>query len=63
MAIREATESKTCSVLKGGVHLLKPLTLPASSKTENDKHRRVIHLEFNNKELPGQLEWLEREVL
>ena len=40
---------------------MKPLILHASSKTENDTHRRVIHLEFNNHELPGGLDWLERE--
>ncbi|WP_187261739.1 phytanoyl-CoA dioxygenase family protein [Pontibacter beigongshangensis] len=59
--IRDSAESKCCKVQKGGVHLMKPLTMHASSKTENNKHRRVIHLEFNNKELPGELEWLERE--
>ena len=59
--LRETSEIKTCKVKKGGVHLLKPLTLHASAKTENDKHRRVIHLEFNCRELPGELEWLERE--
>ncbi|MBJ6118095.1 WYL domain-containing protein [Pontibacter sp. BT310] len=59
--LRESAESKSCKVLKGGVHLLKPLTLHASSKTLNEKHRRVIHLEFNSKELPDGLEWLERE--
>lgn len=61
--IKETTEAKCCKVLKGGVNLLKPLTLHASAKTENDKHRRVIHLEFNCRELPGKLEWLEREVM
>ncbi|RDC61893.1 WYL domain-containing protein [Adhaeribacter pallidiroseus] len=62
-ALREVGEIKTCNVKKGGVHLLKPLTLHASAKTENDKHRRVIHLEFNCRELPGELEWLERETI
>ena len=59
--IREENESKACKIKRGGVHLLKPLTLHASAKTENDKHRRVIHLEFNNRELPGDLDWRERE--
>ncbi|MGV3588785.1 MAG: WYL domain-containing protein [Adhaeribacter sp.] len=62
-ALRETTESKCCKVAKGGVHLMKPLTLHASAKTQNDKHRRIIHLEFNNLELPGELEWLERQSL
>jgi len=61
--LRDNSEHKCCRVPKGGVHLLKPLTLHASSKTENDRHRRVIHLEFNNKELPGELDWLEKEVI
>jgi len=61
--LREEAEIKSCKVLKGGIHLIKPLTVHASSKTENDKHRRVIHLEFNNVELPGELEWLEKESL
>lgn len=59
--IREISERKSCPVRQGGVHLLKPLTLHASSKTENGRHRRVIHLEFNNRELPGELAWAERE--
>ncbi|MFC6998872.1 WYL domain-containing protein [Rufibacter roseus] len=59
--IRETEEPKCCKVLRGGVHLMKPLTLHASSKTENDQHRRVIHLEFNCLELPEKMEWLERE--
>ena len=59
--LRESSESKCCKVQKGGVHLMKPLTLHASSKTLNESHRRVIHLEFNNQELSGELDWLERE--
>jgi ectoine hydroxylase-related dioxygenase (phytanoyl-CoA dioxygenase family) len=59
--IRESAESKSCPVRQGGVHLLKPLTLHASAKTENNTHRRVIHLVFNNRELPGELELAERE--
>lgn len=42
---------------------MKPLTLHASSKTENARHRRVIHLEFSNRDLPGKLAWLEKVVL
>ena len=40
---------------------MKPLSLHASSKSQNESHRRVIHLEFNNQELPEELDWLERE--
>ena len=50
-----------CSVPAGGVHLMKPLLLHASSKSRSTKRRRVVHLEFTSLELPGGLEWLERE--
>ena len=50
-----------CSVPAGGVHLMKPLLLHASSKSKSTKRRRVVHLEFASLELPGGLEWLERE--
>lgn len=51
---------QVCKVKKGGVMLMKPLTLHASGRSTNTKKRRVIHLEFNNQNLPGSLEWLER---
>lgn len=48
-----------CEVEKGGVMLMKPLTLHASNRTTNGKQRRVIHLEFNKHQLAQPLEWLE----
>lgn len=50
-------------VREGGVQLMKPLLLHCSSKTLNQKRRRVIHLEFSSLDLPGKLEWLEKEVI
>ncbi len=50
-----------CSVEKGGVMLMKPLLLHASSKSISEFDRRVIHLEFCNKEVP--MEWLERKEI
>lgn len=50
----------SCTVPKGGVMLMKPLLLHSSSRTTNDKQRRVIHIEFSNKELPEGLNWSER---
>lgn len=53
-----------CEVKQGGVMLMKPLLLHASSRTTNQQRRRVIHIEFSNSELPNQLHWAERlEVL
>lgn len=52
-----------CEVEKGGIMLMKPLTLHASERTTNHKQRRVLHLEFSTKQLTKPLEWLEFETL
>jgi len=49
-----------CDVKKGGVMLMKPLTLHASNRTTNKKPRRVIHLELNKNKLDKPLNWLEQ---
>jgi ectoine hydroxylase-related dioxygenase (phytanoyl-CoA dioxygenase family) len=53
----------TCVVEAGGIHIMKPLLLHASSKATGEKHRRVIHLEFNTRDLPNSLTWSEKQVL
>jgi ectoine hydroxylase-related dioxygenase (phytanoyl-CoA dioxygenase family) len=47
-----------CSVGRGGVLLMKPLLLHASSASHHPSHRRVIHIDFASVELPGGLRWL-----
>ncbi|WP_347567266.1 WYL domain-containing protein [Olleya sp. YS] len=47
----------------GGVQLLKPLLLHASSETTVQRRRRVLHLEFSSIELPNGLEYAEHENL
>ncbi|MCU7618637.1 phytanoyl-CoA dioxygenase family protein [Chryseobacterium sp. PBS4-4] len=49
-----------CNVEKGGVMIMKPLLLHGSNRTTNGKKRRVIHIEFSDKELPEELNWSER---
>lgn len=49
-----------CSVEKGGVMIMKPLLLHGSNRTTNGKKRRVIHIEFSDRELPEELNWSER---
>lgn len=49
-----------CVVPKGGAMLMKPLLLHSSSRTTNNKARRVIHIEFSDRELPDGLNWSER---
>jgi len=50
---------RICEVKKGGILLVKPLILHSSKRTENQKNRRVIHIEFTDKELPIGLNWKE----
>jgi ectoine hydroxylase-related dioxygenase (phytanoyl-CoA dioxygenase family) len=50
----------TCNVGKGGIMIMKPLILHGSSRTTNNRKRRVIHIEFSNQELPNELKWAER---
>ena len=49
-----------CNVNKGGIMIMKPLILHSSGRTSNGKKRRVIHIEFSNKDLPVELQWAER---
>lgn len=49
-----------CNVSAGSIMLMSPLTLHASDRSISDKHRRVIHLEFCNKEIPENIGWHER---
>jgi hypothetical protein len=52
-----------CDVPTGGIHIMKPLLLHASSKATKQGHRRVIHLEFNTVALPNGLEWAEKLLI
>jgi ectoine hydroxylase-related dioxygenase (phytanoyl-CoA dioxygenase family) len=46
-----------CTTQRGGVLLMRPLILHASSPATVPSHRRVVHLEFAADELPAGLEW------
>lgn len=50
----------TCNVNKGGIMIMKPLTLHSSSRTTNNKKRRVIHIELSDTNLPNGLNWSEK---
>lgn len=47
----------TCPIAEGGVMLMKPLLLHASSKLRIGHRRRVIHIEYAPCELPFGLQW------
>jgi hypothetical protein len=49
-----------CLARAGGVVGLCPLTLHASAAAESPGHRRVIHIEYANEELPGEVDWNSR---
>lgn len=49
----------SCNVRKGGMMIMRPLLLHASSRTTNNHKRRVIHIEFSKQELPAPLQWSE----
>lgn len=55
--ITENASETVCSVDAGGVHLMKPLLLHSLSRSQNQKRRRVLHLEFASIALDGGLEW------
>lgn len=57
----EIGEEVLCEVEKGGIMLMKPLLLHASDKSISDFDRRVIHLEFCNREIP--MGWLEKKKI
>lgn len=47
----------TCNVARGGVMLMRPLLLHASSAAADPSHRRVLHFEYSSSRLPGGLRW------
>ncbi|MBC9929371.1 phytanoyl-CoA dioxygenase family protein [Chitinophaga qingshengii] len=56
----EETPDVTCSVKSGGIMIMRPLLMHASSRSTSGANRRVVHMEFSNRSLPGGLAWAER---
>jgi hypothetical protein len=61
-ASRESKPSYICAVSSGGVLLMRPLLLHASSSSEEPGHRRVIHIDYAASALPSGLEWFSERV-
>jgi len=55
-----AAPVELCCVPRGGAVVMRPLIAHASSSATRPGHRRVIHIEFANADLPWPLEWHER---
>lgn len=48
-----------CVSPAGGALLMRPLLLHASGKSLSNRHRRILHVEYADFDLPGGLEWHE----
>ncbi len=55
--IVKTERSFNCVVQAGDVVLMRPHILHSSSKSTTPNHRRVVHLEFSNYDLPQGLKW------
>jgi Phytanoyl-CoA dioxygenase (PhyH) len=55
----EHVRAVDCVVPRGGVVMMKPLLLHASSAATEPSRRRVIHLEYAVDALPGGVDWFE----
>jgi ectoine hydroxylase-related dioxygenase (phytanoyl-CoA dioxygenase family) len=51
------TDSTICTCEPGGILLMRPLLLHASSVAIEPSHRRVIHLDYAGCNLPAGLDW------
>ncbi|MES2108782.1 MAG: phytanoyl-CoA dioxygenase family protein [Bacteroidota bacterium] len=59
----QSETAASCNVPAGGVMVMRPLLMHASNRTTTNKRRRVIHVEFSKSQLPGEINWAEREVI
>ena len=57
---RETRDEIICALPRGGALLMRPLLLHASSPALAPTHRRVVHLEWAARPLPGGLNWRHR---
>ena len=55
--VRKTDGEQMCVVRKGGVLVMKPLLLHASSKASGASRRRVLHFLYGPAELPFGLKW------
>jgi hypothetical protein len=54
---KQEGEKKTIAAEPGDVILMRPLIMHASSKSETERQRRVLHIEYATEELPAPLKW------
>ncbi|MBX3444994.1 MAG: phytanoyl-CoA dioxygenase family protein [Planctomyces sp.] len=54
---KRSTRETVCTAAAGGVVVMRPLLLHASSASASPSHRRVLHIEYAATDLAGELEW------
>ena len=57
--LRQEHSEVVCKVAAGGVLLMRPLLLHASARSQSNRHRRVLHIDYAGFELPEPLGWYE----
>ena len=57
---RQRIAEVSCIVPRGGLLVMRPLLLHASSPARRPGHRRVIHIEYAATNLHSGLEWFEQ---
>lgn len=62
MRWQQRVKPVTCVVPAGGLLLMRPLLLHASSAAREPRHRRVLHIEYAAESLPGGLQWWDGET-
>lgn len=55
--LRSEKSEVVCRARAGDVMLMRPLLLHASSRSQGNGHRRVLHIEYTGVELPARLRW------
>lgn len=56
---RKQCAPTVCAIPQGGLMMMRPLLLHASSQAVRPRHRRVLHFEYATADLPEGLEWHE----
>jgi hypothetical protein len=60
--VAERSVAVTCAMQRGGVLMMRPLLLHASSASTFPGHRRVIHFDYAAAELPAGMNWAEAQA-
>lgn len=56
-SLRTEIPEHLCAAKAGDVLLMRPLLLHASGKSTSTRHRRILHIEFADFDLPEGLQW------